>query len=65
MTRRAALTVRLPGVSTMPVMSASTCSQTGAVKKPRKGLISEMMIAGIEAAADEGKELCWVIATVE
>jgi hypothetical protein len=49
----------------MPVMSASTCSQTGAVKKPRKGVISEMMIGRIGAAADEREERCWVIATVE
>ena len=66
MTRRAALTVRLPGASTMPVTSTSTCSQTGAVKKLRKGAISEMMIGGrIGAAADEGEERCRVIATVE
>ena len=66
MIRRAALTVRLPGASTMPVTSASTCSQTGAVKKLRKGAISEMTIGGsIGAAEDEGKERCWVIATVE
>ena len=46
MTRRTALTVRLPGASTMPVTSTSTCSQTGAVKKLRKGAISEMTIGG-------------------
>ena len=57
--------MRLPGVSTTPVMSASTCSQTGAVKKLRKGAISEMMIGGIGAAAAEGEERCWVIVTVE
>ena len=56
MTRRAALTVRLPGASTMPATSASTCSQTGAVKKRRKGAISEMMIGGIGAATvDEAR----------
>ena len=66
MTRRAALTVRLPGASTMPATSASTCSQTGAVKKLRKGAISEMMIGGIGAATvDEEGERCWVIATLE
>ena len=66
MTRRAALTVRLPGASTMPATSASTCSQTGAVKKRRKGAISEMMIGGIGAATvDEEGERCWVIATLE
>jgi hypothetical protein len=44
----------------MPVTSASTCSQTGAVKKLRKGAISEMIIGGsIGAAEDEGKERCW------
>jgi hypothetical protein len=57
MTRRATLTVRLPGASTMPVTSTSTCSQTGAVKKLRKGAISVMTIGGrISAAADEGEE---------
>jgi hypothetical protein len=41
----------------MPVTSTSTCSQTGAVKKLRKGAISEMTIGGrIGAAADEGEE---------
>ena len=46
--------------------STSTCSQTGAVKKLRKGAISEMTIGGrIGAAADEGEERCRVIATVE
>ena len=56
MTRRAALTVRFPGASAMPVTSTSTCSQTGAVKKLRKGAIREMTIGGIGAAADEGEE---------
>src|SRR5271169_1734325 len=66
MTRRAALTVRLPGASTMPATSASTCSQTGAVNKLWKGAISEMMIGGIGAATvDEEGEPCWVIATLE
>src|SRR5208283_749185 len=66
MTRRAALTVRLPGASTMPVTSTSTCSQTGVVKKLWKGAISEMTISGrIGAAADEEEERCRVIAKVE
>ena len=58
--------MRLPGASTMPATSASTCSQTGAVKKRRKGAISEMMIGGIGAVAvDEEGGRCWVIATLE
>jgi len=66
MTRRAALTVRLPGASTMPVTSTSTCSQTEVVKKLWKGAISEMTIGGrIGAAADEEEERCRVIAKVE
>src|ERR1019366_3323275 len=66
MTRRAALTVRLPGASTMPVTSTSTCSQTGVVKKLWKGAISEMTIGGrIGAAADEEEGRCRVIAKVE
>ena len=66
MTRRAALTVRFPGASVMPVTSASTWSQTGAVKKLRKGAISAMRIDGaIGAAANEEEGRCRVIATVE
>src|SRR5579871_2773870 len=66
MTRRAALTVRFPGASVMPVTSASTLPQTGAVKKLRKGAISAMMIDGtIGAAANEEEGRCRVIATVK
>jgi hypothetical protein len=66
MTRKAALTVRLPGASAMPATSANTCSHTGAEKKLRKGAISEMMIGDrIGTAADNGEERYWVIATVE
>ena len=66
MTRRAALTVRFPGAGVMPVTSASTWSQTGAVKKLRKGAVSAMMIdVAIGAAANEEEGRCRVIATVE
>jgi hypothetical protein len=55
MMRSAALTVRLPGVSTAPAISTSTWSQTGAMKKPRKASISEPRIEGtIAATAAEG-----------
>ena len=37
-------------------------AKQGGRKKPRKGIISEMMIGGI-GAADEGEERCWVIET--
>ena len=61
-----ALTVRFPGASVMPVTSASTWSQTGAVKKLRKGAISAIRIDGaIGAAANEEEGRCRVIATVE
>ncbi len=50
----------------MPATSASTCSQTGAEKKLRKGVISGVIIGGsIGAKEDEGEERYWVIATVE
>jgi hypothetical protein len=65
MIRSAAVTVRFPGASTVPVTSASTCSQTGAVKKLRKGVISERIIGGSIGAEGEAEERCWVIATVE
>ena len=42
MTRSAALTVRLPGVRTMPAIRTSRWLQTGAVKNSRKGFISEV-----------------------
>ena len=54
MTLRAALTLRFPGASVMPVMSANTWSQTAAVKELRKGALSAAVIDGaIGAAANE------------
>jgi len=56
MMRSTALTVRLPRLSTAPVTSTRTWSQTGAVKKSRKAAISEPSTGGtIAAAADEGE----------
>ena len=57
MMRSAALTVCFPGASVMPTTRASTWSQTGAVKKPRKGAINDVMIDGADGAAAKGVEL--------
>jgi hypothetical protein len=55
MMRRAALTVRLPGVQTMPATSTRTWSQTGAEKKPLRAAMKETRNGGTrEAAAGEG-----------
>ena len=55
MMRSTALTVRLPRVSTVPVTSTRTWSQTGAVKKSRKAAISVTRIGGtIAAVTDDG-----------
>src|SRR3954452_13485163 len=54
MTRKAAVTVRLPGASTAPITRTSTCSQTGAVKQARNGCIQARTKTGIRSAMAGG-----------
>src|ERR1035437_50327 len=67
MIRKAALTVRLPGASTMPATSTSAWSQTGAVKKSRNAAINETRAGGASdaLAGEEDRGRCFVIASVE
>jgi hypothetical protein len=50
MTRKAAVTVRLPGASTAPRTRTSTCCHTGAVKQARNGCIQARTKTGIRSA---------------